>query len=144
VKAISLWQPWASAIAIGAKQIETRSWWTPHRGRLAIHAAKRDTPELHEFFTWKCCDPLRQAGYQRFTDLPFGAIIATCRLVECLSTTDVDCLTEQERAFGDYSPGRYAWVLADIERLEQPVPCRGFQSLFDWPAPRLQPESTLF
>ena len=44
MKAISLWQPWASAIAIGEKTIETRSWWTPHRGALAIHAAKTDTP----------------------------------------------------------------------------------------------------
>ncbi len=41
MKAISIWQPWASLIAIGAKQIETRSWATGYRGLLVIHAAKR-------------------------------------------------------------------------------------------------------
>jgi activating signal cointegrator 1 len=144
MKAISLWQPWASAVAVGAKTIETRTWWTPHRGRLAIHAAKKDTPELREFFSWKVCDPLRRAGFAQFEQLPFGAIIATCRLVECLHATDVDCLTDQERALGDYSPGRYAWVFEDIEPLEKPVPCRGFQSLFDWPQPVRRETAELF
>lgn len=40
MKALSLWQPWATLIAIGAKQYETRGWSTPYRGPLIIHAAK--------------------------------------------------------------------------------------------------------
>lgn len=40
MKAITIWQPWASAIAHGLKGIETRSWGTKYRGLLAIHAAK--------------------------------------------------------------------------------------------------------
>lgn len=40
MQALSLWQPWATLIAIGAKTIETRSWGTRYRGRIAIHAAK--------------------------------------------------------------------------------------------------------
>lgn len=40
MKAITLTQPWATLVAIGAKCIETRGWSTPHRGQLAIHAAK--------------------------------------------------------------------------------------------------------
>lgn len=133
MKAISLWQPWASAVAIGAKTIETRHWWTAYRGEIAIHAAKKDTPELREFFTWKACDPVRAAGFRRFEDLPFGAIVATCRLTECLHTTDVDCLSEQEKALGDFSPGRYAWVFQDIKPLAMPCPFRGAQGLFEWP-----------
>lgn len=27
--------------------------------------------------------------------------------------------TDQERAFGDYTPGRYAWLLADIRALPE-------------------------
>jgi hypothetical protein len=42
MKAITIWQPWASLIAIGAKQYETRSWETKYRGPIAIHAAKKD------------------------------------------------------------------------------------------------------
>ncbi|TRU31740.1 MAG: ASCH domain-containing protein [Microcystis aeruginosa Ma_QC_B_20070730_S2] len=41
MKAISLWQPWASLVANGLKLYETRGWPTKYRGVLAIHAAKR-------------------------------------------------------------------------------------------------------
>lgn len=131
MKALSLWQPWASAIAVGAKTIETRSWWTPYRGALAIHAAKTDNAELREFFTWDACQSLRR-HYPTFDDLPFGAIVATCRLVECLKTTDIDGLTTQERALGDYTAGRYGWVLAEIRMLPLPIPARGAQQLWEW------------
>ena len=40
IKAITLLQPYAALVAIGAKTIETRSWYTPYRGPLAIHAGK--------------------------------------------------------------------------------------------------------
>ena len=43
IKALTLWQPWASLIAWGEKQYETRSWSTEYRGLLAIHASKRET-----------------------------------------------------------------------------------------------------
>lgn len=48
MKAISLWQPWASLVAVGAKKIETRSWATKYRGSLAIHATKKWNLELSE------------------------------------------------------------------------------------------------
>lgn len=35
--------------------------------------------------------------------------------------------------YGDYSPGRYAWLLDDIRPLAEPVPCRGHQGLRDLP-----------
>lgn len=38
-----------------------------------------------------------------------------------------------ERAFGDYAPGRYAWLLANVRALPEPVPCRGYQQLWDVP-----------
>ena len=41
MKALSVTQPWATLIATGQKQIETRSWGTRYRGPLYIHAAKR-------------------------------------------------------------------------------------------------------
>lgn len=39
--ALTLRQPWASLVAIGVKQVETRSWTTAYRGPLAIHSSKR-------------------------------------------------------------------------------------------------------
>ena len=44
MKAISLWQPWASLIACGAKPFETRHWAPPREligQTIAIHAAKK-------------------------------------------------------------------------------------------------------
>ena len=38
MKALTLWQPWASLIAWGEKRYETRSYGISHRGTLAIHA----------------------------------------------------------------------------------------------------------
>jgi hypothetical protein len=41
MKAITILQPWASLIACGAKQIETRRWATSYRGPIAIHTGKQ-------------------------------------------------------------------------------------------------------
>jgi hypothetical protein len=46
MKAISLWQPWASLWVSGRKIHETRSWRTRHRGWLAVHAARRIEADL--------------------------------------------------------------------------------------------------
>jgi hypothetical protein len=48
MKALSLWQPWATLIALKKKQIETRSWRTTYRGPLAIHAAKSYPQEARD------------------------------------------------------------------------------------------------
>ena len=40
VIAISLWEPWAAAIKLKLKCIETRGWSTKYRGPIAIHAAR--------------------------------------------------------------------------------------------------------
>lgn len=52
MKAISLWQPWASLIACGEKPFETRHWAPPREligQRIAIHAAKKVGPENRGF-----------------------------------------------------------------------------------------------
>lgn len=46
MKAITIWQPWASLIACGAKKYETRGWPTKYRGPIAIHAAAKDPRTL--------------------------------------------------------------------------------------------------
>ena len=40
MKAITIWQPWASLLVSGRKRYETRSWATSYRGPIAIHAAR--------------------------------------------------------------------------------------------------------
>lgn len=140
MKALSLWQPWASLIAIGAKSIETRSWETLYRGPLAIHAAKKDGILLGDGFL-NARQAFRDLGLQDSPQLPHGAIVATCELVDCLLITPtglergsvrIPFPSFAEQSFGNYTPGRFAWLLANVQRLETPIPCVGRQRLFNW------------
>ncbi len=87
MKAISLWQPWATFVALGVKTIETRSWKTSYRGPLAIHAAKRRPDDGYGGEHWQC--PRGSGTVMLANDLdrvfhpmPLGAIVATCSLVD--------------------------------------------------------------
>lgn len=139
MKAISLWQPWATLIAIGAKHFETRSWATNYRGQLAIHAAKRsaDPDEWHEAINMA----LSEAGYGWYGQrLPYGCIVCTVTMVGCLPTEQVihrpyfKSIAAIERHFGDYSPGRFAWHL-DAQVPEDNIPARGSQGFWEWTPP---------
>ena len=72
--------------------------------------------------------------------MPFGSIVAVCRLVDCKETGDFDqteCLQGEkpfiwcEEDLGDFSLGRFGWVLEDITQLAEPILYRGRQGLFD-------------
>ena len=142
MKAISLWQPWATLIAIGAKKIETRGWGTRYRGPLAIHAAKKWEP-LHVRGEAAAYDAFEAAGLPRnLRDVPFGAVVAVCDLADCIETTGGAAMgflangvvvRPPEFYYGDYSPGRFAWLLSDVRALPEPVPFRGRQMFFDVP-----------
>jgi len=154
-KVLTLTQPWATLIAIGAKHIETRSWATSYRGPLAIHAAAGLGPVGGERALQRLCqrEPFWSAlrpilmppGHMYFAAdvLPRGAIVAVAKLFKCIAIEDgllsyqapgVDwwIITGQERAFGDYTPGRYAWLLTNVRRLSEPIPARGQLGLWTW------------
>jgi hypothetical protein len=125
MRAITLWQPWASAVALGLKRVETRSWKTPYRGPLAIHAAKCWRPIQREKFKATCI-PIGNG-------LPFGSIVATCTMVACVAVEWCNP-TEEERLWGDFSDGRYAFLLENIRPLKRPLPIeRGSQTFFTVP-----------
>lgn len=145
MKALSLTQPWATLVAIRAKRYETRSWRSQHLGRIAIHAAKgfplsaRELclPTLSGGVHNPFAAPLRNAGYVAPSDLPLGAIVAVCDIAGYFSTArlaDIEGLSERERAFGDYSVGRWAWRLENVIQLKSPVPCGGALGLWTVPA----------
>jgi hypothetical protein len=151
VRALTLHQPWASLIAVGAKRIETRSWPTKYRGRLLVHAGRR-WPIPQEGAT-------ALAGWARVTttnELPLGAVVASCVLVDCVPmvypgeegavrTLDIDDngslwivepQTDEEAdegppewrevsdrvPFGDFTPGRWAWLLDDVKPTTERCP----------------------
>lgn len=128
MKAISLWQPWASAIVEGLKHYETRSWRPTWEGiPIAIHAALRRDPQAMQFLEHQ-----RDHGYLLNDPLPFGAVVAVAVLTRCVPTNAIrDRLTLFEREWGDYSPGRWAWKLEDVRPLRFPLPWKGRQGWFD-------------
>ncbi len=154
MKAISLWQPWASAIAIGAKRIETRSWYTSYRGPLLIHAAKRmfqyEMIGYASNWGWRAAmEPLcGRMGDPRpwWEILPFGAIVARCVLVDCRPTEsftigELDLGSFRmnsgpngawtERMMGNYAPGRFGWILQDVQAFRKPFTWKGSQGFFE-------------
>lgn len=90
MRILSLWQPWASLIALGFKTIETRSWATKYRGLVAIHATIKLPmvwlPFKDRSFV-EALEPivgLNEMGVPNIDRLPVGAILAVANLVECL------------------------------------------------------------
>lgn len=134
MKAISLWQPWASAMAVGTKKNETRGWVLPKWAigpPVAIHAAKRWTREEKEY-----AEDFLADGYNiGFTDLknpPLGGIVAVVRFSQCMRTDDIGhhVLGRQEYEFGNYFHGRFAWVTNMAIPIPF-IPCKGQQGFWD-------------
>lgn len=138
MKAITIKQPWATLIALGLKEFETRSWATKYRGPIAIHAGKSLDFEAY----LECMQVLKEHGYKTHADLPKGAVIATANLIECHKVvsqhrceeaiTDKGAvITGKEFWYGFYEEGRHAWQLSDVQAIE-PVPAKGQLSLWNW------------
>jgi len=142
VTALSFTDPWGTAVAIGAKKMETRSWPAPRkywRGPLALHISGTLTAEAK----WVCeRSPFREvlhaAGYasdmrRRFMwELPLKQVIAIAWLEEAERISADFHVDEQERSFGNYLPGRYAWKFGAVYRLKQPVLAVGRLGLWQW------------
>lgn len=132
MKAITLTQPWATLVAIGAKRIETRSWRTFYRGPLAIHAAKGFPEWARErFFDFEFREALEANCIHSFHELPLGVVIATCTLVNCERITPNNVPPAPEFCFGDYTVGRWAWYLSDVKAFDKLVPMQGKLGLWE-------------
>jgi activating signal cointegrator 1 len=149
MRGLTLTQPWATLVAIGAKRIETRSWSTAYRGPIAIHAAKgwpricRDLvfkPPFDQVLIKYMGTGMNVLSVIGIQNLPVGAILATANIVDCVPTNldalsrlvhpPIGSVNEHEYEFGDYSIGRFAWILSDIRALKTPVPCKGALGLW--------------
>lgn len=153
MKVITLWQPWASAIALGLKTYETRSWPTKYTGPLAIHAAKRScklnelTVLRHQMYEYGYKKEYRLIEEEIKNPNNYGSIVCVCNLSACykmvyayssgrnqgqktsIMTSDVSNI---ERCLGHWEKDRYAWYLTDVKPIE-PLPLTGKQGLTDLP-----------
>lgn len=134
MRGLSLTEPWATLVAHGKKQWETRGWKTPYRGPIAIHASKGmpgDCMDLcHE-------EPFRSTlaacgitGPADFYDATRGKILAVADLTNCVLVTPTNAPGEPEYSFGDYTPGRWMWRIENVRLLDTPVPCKGSLGLW--------------
>lgn len=133
LRGLSLTQPWASLVALGAKRYETRSWKTTYRGWLAIHASAaypRWARELERAWAFS------QALAVAWRPLPTGAVIAIARLADCFECREDTALTlgHPEATFGDFSAGRHYFRLEDVRPLRRPLKFKGKLGLWSVPA----------
>lgn len=134
---LTLHQPWASAVTMGLKKIETREWGTNYRGLIAIHAGKTvpDEEARARMAAALAAADHPAADALALGHLPMGEVVAVVQLVDCVPMTpewiaQVDPL---EREFGGYEPGRWGWILDKLRIVggaRAGVQLKGRQQLF--------------
>lgn len=121
MRVITIQEPWASLIAANIKTIETRSWPCYEYGDLYIHAGLSKIKPAE----------VRRREMQKLipTALHYGEIFIKTTLSECVVITEEYARQIEESdplcySCGNFTPGRYAWVLSNIETIE-PIKVRG-------------------
>jgi hypothetical protein len=117
LRALSIRQPWAWAVAAGLKRIENRSWRVSYRGPLAIHAAR-----VVETEAFPRCERLARRTVP--FNLATGAVVAVVHLA--------DIVMASELRDDPWAEGPWCWVLDDVMPI-CPVACEGRQQLFTLP-----------
>lgn len=125
LKAITLHEPWTYLVG-RYKWFETRDWPTNYRGKIAIHAAKKQDDT--DYWCSELSDllpPIEQ--------LPFKSVVAIADLTDCIKMTEefIGQQSETELRCGLWKPGRYAWKLENVQILDQLIPARGMPGLWD-------------
>ena len=122
MKVLTIKEPWASLIGMHIKTIETRSWRTNYRGELFIHAGSSKIPKTENY--------LNGVKLLGLSPMHQGTIFCKCNLTDCVKITDAflhDLVyaNSPNLLCGDYTLGRYAWILSDIQYLNPPIPAKG-------------------
>lgn len=139
MKAITITQPLASLVALDAKRILSLEWDTDYLGPIAIHSSKSMPSEALQL---SADDPFRSvlhaARHLHVGHLPLGYVLATAELwdvrpiIGSRDSIPEDHGARYERYFGDFSDGRYAWLLRDIRILSRPIAAKGSLGVWDW------------
>lgn len=125
MKVLTIRQPWASLIMLGYKRFEFRSWRTNYRGGLLIHAGKGIDKEA-----------AKRLEKHLPKDLPFGKILGSVEIVDCIKCDDKFgkmCQKEQKDIYVKTTfEEMYAWELANIQMLDNPIEVKGKLGLWDY------------
>lgn len=160
MRAVTLTQPWATCSVVclpdadPPKQHETRSWPPPKALlplELAIHAGKVCPPDVRDalidegllvepystivsLLEYTTRDPWRQSRGQQTNvrELPLAAVVGVVTVTKVYKTTGVSP-ESFDGDLGDFTIGRFAWKMENAIALHRPVPCRGFQGIWQLP-----------
>lgn len=159
MKALTIWQPWATLIAMHAKPYEFRKWDYTTRvpqlvgQRLVIHAATRamrhsEIVDLHIRLekhrgegTGLIVDvalPIitrirnSMEGKGEPFDLPLAAALCSATLLRARRAADLfrGTIADSDRI----DQHVYAWPLQAVEPFRHAIPCRGSQGFWNFPA----------
>lgn len=157
MKALTVWQPWASLIIVGAKPYEFRGWRFPRSmlgQRIVIHAAARpmkaeevrgivdrlqmgyaDEVCLHADAALKLLLPLYH--FKKPDGLPLSAGLGTAVLGEPRSGPSIaaDFGGEHVNDSDRDEHANWGWPMLDVEHWAEPLPMRGAQGFWNWPTP---------
>lgn len=129
MKVLSIREPFATLIKEKKKLIETRSFKTNYRGELYIHAS----------LTKSNLEDKSSEFFKIINDLSFdpGYIICKCRIVDCIYMTEeyIESIKKnnyEEYLFGNYEVGRYAWILDEIEVLDEKISVKGKLGIWNY------------
>lgn len=143
MRGLTLWQPMAWAVAENHKPVENRSWPLPDQfvgERFAVHAGKKYDDPWAEMIRSEFGLDVPKCG-----EIALGAVVAVATFASCIDHAGCDSLTDDVlRELGmtvrvervrDWYSGPYGFLLRDVQKLAEPIPCRGFQGLWTLPPP---------
>ena len=121
--------------------------------RIAIHAGKKkfDLLELDAGVRRAYLDIRGSGPPFHSPEIPFGAVVATAKLVDAGRVALSDGIGNRgvwkglegnvfswidTDSYGDYSVGRWVWFLEDVVKLDPPIPAKGRQWFWDWDPPQ--------
>ena len=124
LRALSIHAPWAWGIIAGYKRVENRTWETPFRGRIAIHAGKSTASNA------RAADCYRELGIPMPKEYLYGAIIGTVEVTDILPQKDYLRKFGKDPANRLLAFGPLCWVLENPKPC-RPIPCSGNLGLWN-------------
>lgn len=119
MRALTVRQPWASAIVAGVKPVENRSrrlGASPGEW-IAIHAAKAEHADAGACRRlWPACPPV----------VPMGAIVGLALVQDEMPVEELEIDAEGAR----WVSGAWVLLIGQALALDEPVPCRGMLGLW--------------
>ena len=111
--------------------------------RLKLGVGKHHTEENYIFmlvqlkYIKKQKENIELMNLLKDNDMNYGNIICKCNLIDCVRMTtdyveDMRKNNYQEYICGEYSEGRYAWILENIEILDKPISAKGHLSIWNY------------